>query len=403
MPVQRVMFALSTLRGRREDVEDDDDIRLFLLSLLLSPKFWMIAQQLAGVLFQCRIVTKYLQGEAYPTISYIWPLIERLKANLQENAGLLVQSKNTDKFDVPVPPSEIHPTVQLARRRLLNNLNDRFSTPLDNDLIAMMLDPRLIVYTALGDPNTPGTLSLFFRQKGTRLVLKCVEEIKERMESLLAVDKKDEENASYADEEEMSDSDSDEGGIKMSVSQDSNQKDNRTELEQYQHWDPCNTPRRIFVPYVMNGELRTKRTSGGGSKIEVDYNPIALWNSPWAKMNLKHLRILALAVLSCPAAQSFSERGFSSTSIMSKGNRSSTGADTLEAQFIVRHSFMLLGDQGLDGFETPPTPSGSLSSSKTPSLYYEEEHGNSDEEEQDEKQEQPSTKKIKTSELRTKN
>ena len=283
MPVQRVMFALSTLRGRREDVEDDDDIRLFLLSLLLSPKFWMIAQQLAGVLFQCRIVTKYLQGEAYPTISYIWPLIERLKANLQENAGLLVQSKNTDKFDVPVPPSEIHPTVQLARRRLLNNLNDRFSTPLDNDLIAMMLDPRLIVYTALGDPNTPGTLSLFFRQKGTRLVLKCVEEIKERMESILAVDKKDEENASYADEEEMSDSDSDEGGIKMSVSQDSNQKDNRTELEQYQHWDPCNTPRRIFVPYVMNGELRTKRTSGGGSKIEVDYNPIALWNSPWAK------------------------------------------------------------------------------------------------------------------------
>jgi hypothetical protein len=90
----------------------------------------------------------------------------------------------------------------------------------------------------------------------------------------------------------------------------------------------------------------------------------------------------------------FSERGFSSTSIMSKGNRSSTGADTLEAQYIVRHSFMLLGNCGLNGFETPPTPSGSLSRSKTPSVYVEE-HSNSDEEENDEEPAKKSKFKTK--------
>lgn len=113
----------------------------------LATSDWEVMRESAGVLWPVSMLVSHLQGEAYVTISLVYPMLGRLLQKLADDQGVSLQDERGDKTLYHVPPELLDPDVFEARQLLRDALLSRFydnvhQSDLEDVGIACLLDPR---------------------------------------------------------------------------------------------------------------------------------------------------------------------------------------------------------------------------------------------------------------------
>jgi hypothetical protein len=128
----------------------------------LSFTNWDHLEEGAAVLYEASLQSQFLEGDLYPTISWVIPGMFRLMAYSAPSHNVYFANRDEDEYNdntlnpVVVPHNELDVKIQEARTNFHQQLIDRFDSDLPLEIkqflfIASMLDPRTKKLTFEGD------------------------------------------------------------------------------------------------------------------------------------------------------------------------------------------------------------------------------------------------------------
>ena len=108
---------------------------------------WKDMQQLEALLFQMKMLTKFMQTEKTPTSSYVHLKLRVLKQQLDESSPVEVPFASmhlkTRERTVKIKLNDMDTMAKKAAERLVEALDARLPLAAETEAMAMVLDPRL--------------------------------------------------------------------------------------------------------------------------------------------------------------------------------------------------------------------------------------------------------------------